>query len=371
MADSTLKFNNLCYLLKLLGCALNGTAPPEPDGDTDFEYIFSFAKEHNVANTAFYSVERLAKKPGQQLYKKWQNLRNKNYHKFLLQTMEYQSVTSEFKRAKIEFLPVKGLPVNNLYPKGEYRDMADLDFLIKGDLKRAGQAVASLGYTQELAGAFHHDEYSKPPFIKLELHREIVPIDSPFCRYYEDIFDRCNRLDDFEYSMTDEDFYIFSLVHLYKHYSSAGCGIRHFMDLYLLNKSLLPKTDRSYVAAELCKLGLTQFHRLASDIADKWFSDNPPQDFSGDELYILTSGAYGNSRNLLVNKRKGKTKLQLILSRLFPPVLTMQNIYPAVRRCVILLPLFYIKRIAVAPFKKRDKIRQEANFYLHNNNGDS
>lgn len=356
------KLNNMAYLLRLLSSAIKQTFPPKPDEDTDFGFIYGFAKMHKVANTAFYAVEQLEEKPQKDLFKKWQDERNRDVHKNIVQTMEHQSITSEFKKQGIEYLPIKGLPLCNLYPKPEYRNMSDLDILIKSDLKKAGKIVQSMGYDVIQAGGFHHDEYSKPPFMILELHRDIIRVNTPFYKYYENIFDRCKRIDDCEYRMSDEDFYIFNLVHLYKHYSGSGCGIRMIMDMYLLNKKLEPQLDKEYLDKNLKQLGLTDFHDMISNIAEKWFGRVDVTEFSVEEMYILTSGAYGTDQNKFAHNHKGKNDSQYVLMRLFPPVIEMKNSFPVLRKYPLFLPVFYVIRLAKAPFTKRQKIKNEVNY---------
>lgn len=364
------KLNNIKYLLVLLRSALNGTTPIEPNSSIDFNYIFKMAKYHNVASTVFYAVERLEKQPQEELFKKWQNLRNKNVHKNLVQAMEYQSVIKAFKEAKIEFLPIKGLPLCNLYPKPEYREMSDLDILIKNDLKDAGKAITEIGYNPVSVGEYHHDEYEKPPFMILELHRDIVPISSKFYSYYQDIFHRSKKIDNSRYKMTDEDFFIFNLVHLYKHYTTAGCGIRMIMDMYVQYKNLIPALNKRILEQELEKLGLTEFYKEIIEIADKWFGKGSLDSFSKAEMYILTSGAFGSSDNKLSNKHKGKTNTKYVISRLFPPVAEMKNIYLILRKYSFLLPFFYVGRLICAPFTKAKKIKNEIE-YMKKNKGSS
>ncbi len=363
------KLNNIKYLLVLLRSALNETTPIEPNSGIDFNYVFKLAKYHNVANTAFYAVERLEKKPPEELFKKWQNLRNKNVHKNLVQFMEYQSVVSALKKEKVEFLPIKGLPLCNLYPKPEYREMSDLDILIKNDLKDAGKAIVNIGYTPVSVGEYHHDEYEKPPFMILELHRDIVPINSQFYSYYQDIFQRSKKIDNSEYRMTDEDFFLFNLIHLYKHYSTAGCGIRMIMDMYVQNKNLLPTLSKRILEQELEKLGLTEFHKEITEIANKWFYNGKLDSFSKTEMYILTSGAFGNRENKLSNRHKGKTNTEYVITRLFPSVAEMKNMYVILRNHPLLLPVFYVGRLICAPVSKSKKIKNEIEYIKKNRGG--
>ena len=366
MSNNTLtkeqKLNNIKYLILLLRSVLNESFPLEPNDEIDFDFVFRLAKSHSVANTAFYAVEQLENRPAELLFKEWQDIRNKNVHRNLVQTLEYQSVTEAFNKYGVEFLPIKGLPLCNLYPKPDYREMSDLDFLIKDDLSKAGEAVESIGYSAVEVGDFHHDKYAKPPFMLLELHREIVPINSSFYDYYEDIFQRSRKIDECEYRMTDEDFFIFNLVHLYKHYSTAGCGIKMVMDMYIQHKYLYPTLNKRVLEEELEKLGLSDFLEKIIEIADKWFGKGDLESLSKEELYILTSGTFGNSKNVIANRKEGKSKGEYVITRLFPTSAEMKNIYGILRKYPVLLPFFYVGRLICAPFTKGKRIKREIEY---------
>lgn len=360
------KLNNIAYLLKLLSCAVNDTAPPEPCEGVSFQFIYEFAKLHRVANTAFYAVEKLKTPIDPELYKKWKNIRNRNVHKNLVQKMEFQDIAAAFEQAGIYYMPFKGFSICEMYPKIDYREMNDLDFLIKdNDLEKAGHILTEKGYSCKYEGAYHHDEFCKAPFMIVETHRDLVGIDSPFFEYFDNYFSKAKHINGCRYEMSHDDFYIFNIVHLHKHYSTAGCGIRMFLDLYLMNEKQLPNLDRTYIAEELGKLGLSEFWELANKISRRWFSQEKIENFSEDEKFIFSSSAFGTKKNKLIADHKDKTDTQYVAGRLFPPLSKMQYIYPVLRNHKLLLPVFYVKRLIEAPFKKGGKIKEEIKF-IHN-----
>ena len=94
--------------------------------------------------------------------------------------------------------------------------------------------MTELGYTPEHVGGVH-DVYQKKPFFNFEMHRKLVPEDSTFAKYYENPWDRAHLGNGkmYEYHFSDEDEYIYMLVHAYKHYDVSGCGIRTLVDEYV------------------------------------------------------------------------------------------------------------------------------------------
>ena len=57
--------------------------------------------------------------------------------------------------------------------------------------------------------------------------------------YLEKIWGHCSSLPDKpnQYLMTKEDFYIYHVIHMAKHFLNGGIGIKHFLDLYIMNKN--------------------------------------------------------------------------------------------------------------------------------------
>lgn len=357
--NKNVKLYNIRFLLKLLSSALNHTPSPNVEADIDFDYIFKFAKIHHVANTAFYSIERLNTKPQKELLEKWEQLRNQNIHKNIIQTMEFDAIKKVLSQNNIEFMPFKGFDISKLYPSPDYRAMSDLDVLIKSDFAKAINLVKKMGYTDGGQDTTNEKTLFKPPFMTLEFHSDLVNINSPYYKYYKNIFSKTNTNNNFEHKMSNEDFYIYNLVHLHKHYTISGFGLRNIMDLYVINKNLFPKLNSLYVFNELEKLDLLKFYKQMSFIAEKWFSGREYDSFSTQELYIFSSGAYGTKENHISNAKTGKSKISYVFFRLFPPLKWMQNFYKPLVKFPILLPFFYCYRLFYDLFHKKDKIKSE------------
>ena len=356
------KIYNIGYIIKLTAAARKGTQPPEPTELVAFEHIYNICKMHSIENTVFYAVEKLKRKPEEKLYKKWRDERNKGIHRHMIQSMENDALKKAFNDNGIDFMPVKGFPICALYPEPDYRYMGDLDYLLREkDLKKAGDIVKGMGYSPDVVDMFHHDEYKKPPFMVIELHHSMLSASAgdAFYNYYKGFFDKGIKVSGHEYKMSDEDFYIFQLVHLKKHYDEAGTGIRTFLDMYLINKKILPALDREYIAAELEKLKLTEFCGFVQKITDKWFEREDTESFSEEEMYIITSGVYGLDRHRFNNYKKDKTKGEYIKNRLFPSSNWMKETYPVLKKHKWLLPFTYIHRLFVKSIKKRKDIKNE------------
>ena len=350
---------NAAYLLELTAAAINGTQPPEPDDEVDFQAVYSLAKAHDILNLTCYAIDRLEHKPEPELLKKWQFNRNQCVHRSMIQTAEFEAICRAFEKKHIEYLPVKGLFISNLYPKTDYRFMSDLDILVrKEQLKAADGIMLSLGYEADTLGYMYDDSFNKKPFMHVELHHELFPLNSPFHEYFDDVLDRCGGK--YGKKMSDEDAYIYIMAHMCKHYRESGTGIRSVADTYLLNRRYMPTMDREYLDAELIRLEIKEFVGVISEIADKWFSDKSFDSFSREERYILNSGIYGTIEQKVLNRRSELGEKHFFLRRIFPPLNLMKDIFRPVRKFPFLVPVFYVYRIVrlILP-SRRKKIKEE------------
>lgn len=349
---------NIKFTLSLLSSVINETEPLQPDFQPDWNFIHSFTKKHNVDNTVFYAIEQLNNKPEPQLYKNWKNNRNKCVHRNMIQRQEFSAICSAFEQNEIDFMPVKGFDVSSLYPIEAARYMSDLDILIRQDRDKAGDILLEMGYTIKKHDIDYDMPFTKPPFMVVELHNNLFPMHSPYRSYFDEVFLRCTNTGH-QYTLNVEDFYIYEIVHLFKHHSSGGTGIRSMMDFYLINNTVLPKADTEKIRNELDNLGLLDYSNLIGFIADKWFRRNDFDSFSEDETFILSSGTYGTATHSVMQNVSNSTKSQYVKNRLFPPKNNMLEYFPKLRKRPYLLPFYYIYRLIRGLFCRNQKVINE------------
>lgn len=363
--DNEKQMNNIRFTLSLLSSVINETEPKEPDFQPVWDFIFAFTKLHKVDNTVFYAIEKLNNKPEPTLYKKWMDARNKCIHRNMIQRQEFASICATFEEKGIEYMPVKGFAVSELYPKEDMRYMGDIDILIKDNRDKATEILLEKGYTLKKDRVDYDQPLTKMPFMVVELHNNLFPKYSPYRSFFDNIFSKCKK-NGYRYNMSGEDFYIYETVHLYKHYAGSGSGIRSIMDFYFINKKLKPKFNEIIINEKLKLLELDGFSELAADLADKWFERNDFQNFSDEELYILSSGTYGTIEHMIKNRREKNSRLGYYFSRLFPSKSIMFERYPTLNKRPFLLPLYYIYRPLNGIVFKNKKIIRE--FKIISNN---
>ena len=347
------------YLLELLRCGVNETAPREKPASVTWAAVYAMAKQHSVSALAFYALRTRKDELPAELAQEWEEQNAKLLTKCVNQEHELTKLSQGFEREKIPYMPLKGSCMRDLYPSPHQREMSDLDILIREEDEPAAISLAqSMGYKVE-AESSHHVELLKKPFMCLELHSNLVPSDSPFYKYYHRPWELAHPVGDaFRYVMNREDFYLYMLVHTAKHYYWCGTGIRSVVDVFLFNRAYRTELDLGYIKVQLEKLQLTDFAKQIEALAERWFGAaavSARESCETEEMqhYLLTGTTYGTRANFAQNMvhwhvSRGKSvraaKITMYLRMVFLPSSDMKSIYPVLKKAPFLLPFCWVAR---------------------------
>lgn len=358
------------YLIHLLDCGLKGVKPDEKPENVLFEDIFKLSYKHSVANLAFYSIEKLDNKPKEELFVKWKELRDKAIIKGITQLYERDVITEKLTAAGIDICPLKGCLIKEMYPSQDMRMMSDLDILMDSSKsKEVGKILLLMGYKRQYENEDGHDVYKKKPVMNVEMHNQLVDINIPekeILEYYSDAWKRLVAEKDNKhlYRMNWNDFYIFFMAHLAKHYNGTGTGIRSIMDIHVFLQQHEQDLDRAYIKAELEKMQLVSLWEDCEKLATVWFGNaEPDEQFDEMTEYIVKSGTYGAIENRIDKEMvdfKG-TKFKYYVRRLFPPKEKMYLRYSILKKYPFLQPVCWIHRIVIlciTPSKRRNMKRE-------------
>lgn len=340
------------FLVSLMRSALRAEPPAPAPSDLDWSRLFALAQRHKVDATVFRAVERLGTCPAP-LFKRWQATADNALRCELLYDAERSALLAEFDRADIDYLPLKGILLKDLYPHKGMRQFADNDILFRKKQKRKlKKLMIGQGYRCGKNSDYSaHDVYTKPPIFNFEMHRALFNR-SENTEYFEKIWQRAVKGErKNEYRMTSEDFYLYNLAHFHKHYHSGGAGFRFFADLYLLLHRF--PCDRAAIDRVLKEQNLLDFDREMCDIAEGWFGDFPHAAEDSVFEFIQTSGVYGTVEHSVQNQvREGG-----LFRYIFLPFKEMKARFPFLKYLPFLLPFCWIFRFFRA-FFSRKKIKR-------------
>lgn len=351
-----MKNNNKSVLMqytgKLVRSQLEGSETPLIPTEISFEELEKIAYS---AHMEYMILGALIKLPlsQEQIVRTRMSLKRSTF-KTLLQIQNVKMLQEKFEQNGIRNQVLKGAVMKYIYPRPELREMSDIDFMLyEDDFSKAEKLIAELGF-HKLQAIKHHVIYEKKPLLILEMHWDLYEktVDKGQYMYYKKQF-RAVLKDGMKYTyeFTKENFYVYMISHMAKHFYENGCGIRNLVDIYVYNQKFQKEMDRSVVAQELKNCGILDFERHVTKLADIWLNDRESTVFYNNLFtYMVDCGIYGKCENgiwgqlckqedINIGKSKGRE-----LTYYFPPAGYMEEHYPWIKGKRWLLPAAWLYR---------------------------
>ena len=311
--------------------------------------VYTLSQKHDLAHVVGSALHKAGALGADDVSNNFTNRMFMATVRYENQTYELQKICELFEEQKIEHCPLKGSVIRAYYPEPWMRTCCDIDILVKEcDLKKAADCLkSSLGYGQETIGA-HDISLHSPSGIHLELHHTLMEVDR-YARIPE-ILARVWEYTDavegyaFQKRIRAEMFAFYHIVHMVWHFLNGGCGVRPFMDLWLLNRS--SAYDFSATNPLLAEADLITFSEKALALSQVWFSDEETDEvINAMQEFILFGGVYGNTSNrVLIQQVKIGGNSKYLLSRIFLPYRFLKYQYPIIQKHKWLTPFCEICR---------------------------
>lgn len=357
-------------ILILLKSAVTEETLELPEGFT-LEAAIPQIRRHHMVTLAYDGAVRCGISPREPVMRKL----FQGYCKSVLisegQMREIHRIFRTFDQNEIEYMPLKGCKLKQLYPKPELRIMGDADILVRMEqYERIAPVMESLGF--QAKQDTDHELVWRNDNLYLELHKRLIPsYNVDYYAYFGDGWQLAKRKEGCRYSMTAEDEMIYLFTHFAKHYRDGGIGCRHVVDLWVYRRAN-PGLDEGYLEAELDKLQLLEFYRNICYLLDVWFADAPADDkteFIGE--FIFASGSWGAVESRVLSRAVRDAK-RSVLSRngrllyiwhtLFPSAEVLRDKYTVLKKAPWMLPAVWLVRpFYKVLFERRTLKQQEAN----------
>ena len=345
--------------LALIRAELTGAELPKRLGDAlsvdQLSAIYALAQKHDLAHIVTGALEKRGLLGADETSQKFKKARYAAVYRYEQLRYELEAICRELSDAAVPHIPLKGAVLRAWYPEPWMRTSCDIDILVKpDDLEKASQVLTErLGYRKHMEGT-HDVAFFTPGGLHIELHFDTVE-ENRAVRAGEvlhDVWRYAQTEDGAQYRLGDGMFYFYHIAHMAKHIEVGGCGIRTFMDLWVLNHRVVADIEARRELLE--QGGLTRFAETAERLAEYWFSDGSP-----DELcllleeFVLYGGVYGNIDTLTAvqqNRRGGR--FVYLFSLLFPRYCHLKYQYPVLQRRSWLYPFCVLHRLGRKLFGK-------------------
>lgn len=311
--------------------------------------LFKLAKRHDLTHLIGDALDRnglLA--GGTEAKKHFLTERNMAVYRYEQIQYELEQICDTLERAQISFIPLKGSVIRTFYPEPWMRTSCDIDILVdKSDLKTAQDVLKrELEYYFEEVESSHDVSLYAPSGVHLELHYSLV--EEGRAQMASDIlysvWGHVVEGKSYRKVMTNALFYFYHIAHMAKHFEIGGCGVRPFLDIYLLKKR------EDYCADEITTLlregGLLSFAEGVEKTAMVWFGGAEPTELSQEmQEYILYAGMYADTDNkAAVQHVKKGGKFKYLFSRVFLSYEQLKRQYPKLEKHKFLVPFYQVKR---------------------------
>lgn len=354
-------------VITLVKNALKGENSPLPE-DFDYSKLYRFAISQHILPIVYCGGRNdagfIAHDEGRKIYgaAMYYALANQNRFEML------DEICRTFEKNGIDYMPLKGATIKDLYPSRDLRLIGDADILIKDEQSEDIEKImTALGYEYEKTSDYEW-KWQKDGF-EVELHKKLVPSHTKdLSAYLGNGWGRAKpRVEGgHEYALGCEDELIYLFSHFTKHYRHSGIGIKHLVDIYVF-LGAHPELDADYVYSELDRLGIGKFYRNVIRTLEVWFDGA-----EGDEVTefitnkIFSGDAYGTEEHLAkysaavlakdTNAKKAKNKK--LISVIFLNYGEMCKMYPWLKKCPILLPFAWIGRLIRVVLFRRENIKK-------------
>ncbi len=262
---------------------------------------------------------------------------------------EYVRLCQSLESAEIPFVPLKGSVLRQYYPEPWMRTSCDIDILVhESDIDAAVDfLIKNCGYTYYKKGSCDVSLFSANR-VHLELHHTLIgeEIANSSCEVLGGVWSSTAIKEGKKYwhEMTDAMFYFYHIAHMAKHFESGGCGIRPFIDLWILDN--MKQADHAERDALLEQGNLLKFAQAARKLSKTWLEDEDSDMVSQQmEEYILRGGVYGTHTNRITIQQQQKGgRVKYALYKIFIPYSIIKYHYPILQKHRWLTPFMQVRR---------------------------
>ena len=282
--------------------------------------LYKISKAHDLAHLVGDTLIKNDLIQNDEIKAKFQNQMMLAVYRYEKMNYELTRLRELLNEVRAPFIPLKGSVMRQYYPKPWMRTSCDIDILVHDEqVEQVAKAVAEkLRYVLK-NNNYHDISLMSERGVHLELHHSIKEDKPNIDALLSDCWNFASEQHEYEYEFTNEFFVFHQIAHASHHFLNGGCGVRPFLDLFLLQRKM--PFDSTVLDAMLEISGIKKFFDSASALADVWFGEGEHSDVTWRmEQFVISGGVYGTMKNLMaVGQQKEKGRLGYILNHIWLP----------------------------------------------------
>ncbi len=316
-----------------------------PFSDEELAALYKLSKAHDLAHLVGDALIKSKLISNAEIKSKFEKQLMTAVYRYERINYELNCLRTILNDAKMPFIPLKGSIIRRYYPEPWMRTSCDIDILVREEqVDEAAQLLVDrYGYTYEKKN-YHDISLMSGSGVHLELHYSIKERKDNIDSLLSECWSYAVRLEGFEYGFTNEFFLFHQFAHASYHFLGGGCGIRPFIDVFLLEKKL--SFNRGKLDEMLQRTGIKKFSDEMLCLANLWFGNGEHDSITRSmEQFVLTGGVYGTAENsVAVSQQKERGRIGYILRRIWLPYDLLCTTYPRLKGRRYLQPFYEIRR---------------------------
>lgn len=331
--------------------------------DETMTELFIVSKKHDLAHiVADVLYNNGVLKSDSEIAQLFKQAQFNALYRYTRQDYAKEQVYKLFEEEKIKFIPLKGSVLRDYYKEPYMRTSGDVDILVEEkNLNQAKNALCKkLGFLVNAENKLHDVSLYTPEGVHIELHFSILSNKKNIDRVLKRVWEYIQDTECFKKSMIPEYFMFHHISHMYYNFVNGGCGVRPFIDLYILKKELNYNEEGLQKLLDECKI--LKFYYSVMELLDVWFGEAKNNKITeAMEIYILNGGVYGSLENkTAINENIYGNRIKYLLRRLFMPYNAIYYRYPILSKHKWMYPFILVYRIiSVISPKRRKRVSDE------------
>ena len=272
-------------------------------------------------------------------------VRDRAIYDYVVRENALSSIQNALGKKSIDYIPLKGVVLKDLYPQPWMRTSSDIDILVREDeIEKAVNAINENTSFIQFSKNFH-DIHFKHSSVHLELHYNLLDDVQKIDTVLTKAWDYVVFPDQGHFCRFQPEYLVFYIyAHACKHLvRGGGIGIRPLLDMWLL------KTKTTYdesIVLSLCKdAGIQKFYEVCNRLLSVWFEYEEGNDITEQfEQLVMSGGVFGSDYTRILSKKRKNKGVMYFFSRLWIKSTRIQGIYPICKKYPILIPFYQMKR---------------------------
>lgn len=334
--------NKSIQICNLLGDSVNKKIVYEYTPD---EFAVWFSEYHNLSALFCSALNYYGIVGGEA--QRIELLSDKEIFKQLKSDALQEKICKLFSENGIAHMVLKGTRTRKFYPEYLIRTSNDIDLYVKpDDIAAASGLLKNIG----LECVICHDgdaEFAMNGSY-VELHTSLGGFTKKQKRFWNSVASEILEQSEKNIELSNDDCYIYSVFHLYKHFITAGSGARMFLDVYCIGKT--QGLDDQYIKTSLKNLGLLDFEEKVSEINGVLFEGKAASEEILELLeFVFKNGAFGSGEAAKYLKYAGtqvtgQKNIRHVMQDLCLDFGSMKKRYKILNKVAVLYPFCVVHR---------------------------